>query len=370
MTISPEASPTAKSHCQDLRRAGLDRHHQRGDVPGAANPHGRASTVAGLPGCDHRRAEGDLFHRRAEHTTGVRHHPPARDDVVRRPVWRSVDNDGELVHLRAIGGHSPDMAAAARAAYPKRLSGANLGERAIVEGQPIYIRDYLAEPDIGQTFRNMDHRSIIAVPLLRDGVVIGAISVGSGHVDGITQAQLELLKTFAEQAVIAIGTTATFRALQTRTADLQELLEYQTATGDVLKVISRSTFDLQPVLSTDRGSPVRCRAGGDQPPRWRRLALRGEFWFSSRIRSSPPIARANVIRPGRAECSGTSRTRAPASAYSRRCRGSRLSGGVDHVGQAAHLTRGAVDARGRGDRYHRLGAPASGAVQRDLTDRP
>ena len=158
--------------------------------------------------------------------------------------------DGELVHLRAVGGHSPDMAAAAHASYPKPLSGANLGERVILEGQPIYVRDYLAEPGIGQTFRDMDHRSIIAVPLLRDDVAIGAISVGSGHVDGFSQAHLELLKTFAEQAVIAIGTTETFRALQARTADLQESLEYQTATGDVLKVISRSTFDLQPVLST------------------------------------------------------------------------------------------------------------------------
>jgi GAF domain-containing protein len=92
--------------------------------------------------------------------------------------------------------------------------------------------------------------SVIAVPILRDGQPLGAISIGRPAMGPFSASQVALLQTFAEQAVIAISSAETYRALHTRTADLQETLEYQTATIDVLKVISRSTFDLQPIFDT------------------------------------------------------------------------------------------------------------------------
>jgi GAF domain-containing protein len=158
--------------------------------------------------------------------------------------------DGKLIHFAAQYGLAPKGVEAIRRVYPIIPGRVSAAARSILSGTVEEIPDIHADHDYehGHTAKIMAYRSIVAVPMLKDGRPIGAIAMARSQTGRFPDRQVELLKTFADQAVIAIENVRLFEAEQQRTRELSESLEQQTATAEVLRVISSSPGELEPVF--------------------------------------------------------------------------------------------------------------------------
>jgi two-component system, NtrC family, sensor kinase len=165
------------------------------------------------------------------------------------------DRDGGALRLVAHFGYSPE-AVRYFTDHPLPFDRGSAAGRAALEGTVVHIPDALADPEYRATSHQQvaGFRTLIGVPLIRDRAPFGAFALTRGNVNPFTDKQVELVTTFADQAVIAIENARLLK-------ELRESLEQQTATAEVLKVISRSSIDLRRVLDTLVETVARlCRA--------------------------------------------------------------------------------------------------------------
>jgi two-component system NtrC family sensor kinase len=165
----------------------------------------------------------------------------------------------EAFECKAIAGAGVAEASVLFKGRPIRAGRGTAAERVILTGEVQSITDFYADPEmdpkIRETIRNASSnmgqiRSTLAVPMTRDNAVIGVMVIACSQTGSFPPRQIDLLRTFADQAVIAIENARLFDEVQAKTRDLGEALQQQTATADVLKVISRSAFNLDSVLAT------------------------------------------------------------------------------------------------------------------------
>src|SRR5215469_16290511 len=157
----------------------------------------------------------------------------------------------EAERLRLVAHHGPVPIIAAGRDMP--LSRGLVDGRAVLDREPVHVHDVSQADDFpeGREFgRQIGFKTILAVPLLRGGAGIGVVTIRRVEINPFTDKQIALLRTFTDQAVIAIENVRLFTELEGRNRDL-------TATGEILRVISQSPTDAQPVFDMIVRSAVR-----------------------------------------------------------------------------------------------------------------
>ena len=197
--------------------------------------------------------------------------------------------------------------------------------RAVVDRRTIHVEDLAAVsetefPQGREIQQRFGHRTTLATPLLREGVALGAILIRRMEVQPFTDKQIKLIETFADQAVIAIENVRLFNELQASNRELTTALDQQTATSDILRVISRSQTNVQPVFDAIVASAVRLLGGvhgRTDPDRWRSDRDRRDHRPRRRFRgrregSLPSVAPVRgAARPGHSRSSATQHRRLP-----------------------------------------------------------
>src|SRR5262249_25142081 len=158
---------------------------------------------------------------------------------------------GDAYYLVSVYGYPPDVIEYVKTIPHERGRESAIG-RTVLAAKTVHLADVLADPE----YKNLDmrqklgFRTVLGVPLLREGTPIGVISLLRSSVRPFSDKQIELVETFADQAVIAIENVRLFDEVQARTDELSESLQQQTATSEVLRVISSSPGELEPVFQS------------------------------------------------------------------------------------------------------------------------